>query len=96
MEARPFFLRSTRDEAVGAQARAARLTGYWLITRPDELRVFGLQPKARSPALIRAAKAFGDEALQTHPACGVKNDIALGGDRLAKENSLGVGGQIRQ
>ncbi len=70
----------------GTGAEAARLIDYLLITCSDELPVLGLQSEPRPPPLIHAAKAFGDDALQTHPARGVEHDIAPGSDRLAKES----------
>ena len=51
-------------------------------SRPDEIRVLGLQPVPARPALIEAARPLRHDAFEAELARLGEHDRALGGERL--------------
>ena len=62
-------------------------------SRPDEIRVLGLQPIAAPPAPIEAALAFRHDAFEAEFAGFGEHDRALGGERFAEQNDADVGNE---
>ena len=63
-------------------------------SRPDEIRVLGLQPIAASAAAIEATLSLRHDAFEAKLAGFGEHDRALGGERFAEQNPIDAGDQL--